>query len=100
MNNFIKDTISSTAFEHNRGDYAFNENVIFIDNVIDINIDTFEFEGNIKNYFARLGSNKKIKFSIPNADDTSDIHSGSNIQIGFNKLNSVILKKGQLAVDT
>ena len=70
------------------------------DNVIDINIDTFEFEGNIKNYFAKLGSNKKIKFSIPNSVDTSDIHSGSNIQIGFNKLNSVILKKGQLAVDT
>ena len=40
LNNFIKDTISSTAFEHNRGDYAFNENVIFIDNVIDSSLKT------------------------------------------------------------
>ena len=40
MNNFLNDTISSTAFEHSRGDYAFNENVIFIDNVIDSTLKT------------------------------------------------------------
>ena len=35
LNNFMKDTVSSTAFEHNRGDYAFNENIIFIDKIVD-----------------------------------------------------------------
>ena len=70
------------------------------DNIINIKVETFEFEGNIKNYFAKLNSNKNIKFSIPNSVDTSDITSGSNIQIGFSKKNSVILKKGQLAVDS
>ena len=29
---FVKDTISSTAFEHNRGDYGYYDNVIFLNN--------------------------------------------------------------------
>ena len=40
LNNFMKDTISSTAFEHSRGDYAFNENVIFIDKIVDSTLKT------------------------------------------------------------
>ena len=40
INNFFNDTLSSTAFEHNRGDYAFNENVIFIDNIVDSTLKT------------------------------------------------------------
>tara|TARA_Y100001970_G_scaffold78167_1_gene99491 strand:+ start:9326 stop:11035 length:1710 start_codon:yes stop_codon:yes gene_type:complete len=40
-NIFIKDTISSTAFEHNRGDYAYNENVIFINNKYENNLSSF-----------------------------------------------------------
>ena len=38
---FIKDTLSSTAFEHNRGDYAYNENVIFINNKYENNLSSF-----------------------------------------------------------
>lgn len=38
---FIKDTLSSTAFEHNRGDYAYNENVIFINNKYQNNLSSF-----------------------------------------------------------
>ena len=40
-NIFIKDTISSTAFEHNRGDYNYNENVIFINNKYENNLSSF-----------------------------------------------------------
>ena len=40
LNNFMKDTISSTAFEHSRGDYAFNENIIFIDKIVDSTLKT------------------------------------------------------------
>ena len=32
VNNFSNDTISSTAFDHNRGDYTFSENTIFFNN--------------------------------------------------------------------
>ena len=38
---FIKDTLSSTAFEHNRGDYGYNENVIFINNKYKNNLSSF-----------------------------------------------------------
>ncbi len=49
INNFFNDTISSTAFEHSRGDYAFNENVIFIDNIIDSTLKTI-FVAQLKKY--------------------------------------------------
>ena len=38
---FISDTCSSTAFEHNRGDYAHNENIIFINNKYENDISAF-----------------------------------------------------------
>ncbi len=38
---FVKDTLSSTAFEHNRGDYAYNENIIFINNKYKNNLSSF-----------------------------------------------------------
>ena len=39
--NFISDTSSSTAFEHNRGDYAHNENIIFINNKYENDVSAF-----------------------------------------------------------
>ena len=41
----------------------------------------------------------KIKFSVPNAIDTSSITSGSSIVLGFESSKSVILPKASLAID-
>ena len=69
------------------------------DNLIDVNVESFEFEGNIKNFYATLKSGTRIKFSIPNAIDTSSISSGTKLQLGFESLKSSILPKAQLAID-
>ena len=69
------------------------------DNQIDVNIESFEFEGNIKNFYATLSSGTRIKFSIPNAIDTSSISSGTKLQLGFESIKSSILPKAQLAID-
>ena len=69
------------------------------DNKIDVNIESFEFEGNLKNFYASLKSGAKIKFSVPNAIDTSSITSGSSIVLGFESSKSVILPKASLAID-
>ncbi len=69
------------------------------DNKINVNIESFEFEGNLKNFYARLQSGAKIKFSVPNAIDTSTISSGSSIALGFDSSKSVILPKASLAID-
>ena len=68
-------------------------------NFIKMNIESFEFEGNLKNFYASLKSGAKIKFSVPNAIDTSSITSGSSIVLGFESSKSVILPKASLAID-
>ena len=69
------------------------------DNKIEVNVESFEFEGNLKNFYASLKSGAKIKFSVPNAIDTSSISSGSTIELGFESSKSVILPKAPLAID-
>ena len=69
------------------------------DNQIEVNIESFEFEGNIKNFYATLNLGTRIKFSIPNAIDTSSISSGTKLQLGFESIKSSILPKAQLAID-
>ena len=69
------------------------------DNKLDVHVESFEFEGNLKNFYASLKSGAKIKFSVPNAIDTSSISSGSIIKLGFESSKSVILPKAPLAID-
>ena len=79
INNFFNDTLSSTAFEHNRGDYAFNENVIFIDNIVDSTLKTIfvaqskKYNGlesinsnsnPLQNYFFSLSKNTPLKIIL------------------------------------
>ena len=68
-------------------------------NSLPVIIDSFEFEGNIKNFYAHLKSGTKIKFSVPNAIDTSHIKNGSSINLGFDSQKSIILPKAPLAID-
>jgi len=69
------------------------------DNKIEVIIEGFEFEGNLKNFYANLKSGTRIKFSVPNAIDTSSITPGSTIELGFESSKSVILPKAPLAID-
>ena len=69
------------------------------DNKIIATIESFEFEGNLKNFYASLKSGLKIRFSVPNALDTSSISSGTQIILGFESSKSVILPKAALAID-
>ena len=69
------------------------------DNKIEVIIESFEFEGNLKNFYANLKSGARIKFSVPNAIDTSSITSGSTLELGFESSKSIILPKAPLAID-
>jgi len=56
-------------------------------------------EGNVKNFYASLNSGSKIKFSVANAIDTSEIEINSQIELGFDINKSIILPKGALATE-
>lgn len=62
-------------------------------------IENIEFEGNVKNFYASLNSGSKIKFSVANAIDTSEIEINSQIELGFDINKSIILPKGALATE-
>ena len=60
---------------------------------------TVTINRNLKNFYASLKSGLKIRFSVPNALDTSSISSGTQIILGFESSKSVILPKAALAID-
>ena len=62
-------------------------------------VENIEFEGNVKNFYASLSSGSKIKFSVANAIDTSEIEVNSQIELGFDASKSIILPKGALATE-
>ena len=62
-------------------------------------VENIEFEGNVKNFYASLNSGSKIKFSVANAIDTSEIEANSRIELGFDASKSIILPKGALATE-
>ena len=62
-------------------------------------VESFEFEGNIKNFYCSLNSGTKIKFSVANAVDTSGIGVGEKIKLTFESDKSTTLPVGPLAVD-
>ena len=50
-------------------------------------------------FYASLSSGSKIKFSVANAIDTSEIEANSQIELGFDASKSIILPKGALATE-
>ena len=68
-------------------------------NKLSVKIENIEFEGNVKNFYASLNSGSKIKFSVANAIDTSEIEASSQIELGFDTSKSIILPKGALATE-
>ena len=70
-----------------------------LDNIFKAKLKTIEFEGNLKNIYLNLDSNSNIKFSVPNAVDTSELVSDKEIELTFSSEKAIVLPKGSLAVD-
>jgi spermidine/putrescine transport system ATP-binding protein len=75
-----------------------NENNKF-DNTFSAKVSTIEFEGNLKNIYLKINSSMNVRFSVPNAVDTSELSSNKEVQLTFSSQKAVVLPKGTLAVD-
>ncbi len=70
-----------------------------LDNTFKARVNTIEFEGNLKNIYLKMDSNMNVRFSVPNAVDTSHLSSNKDIELTFSSEKAVVLPKGSLAVD-
>ena len=70
-----------------------------LDNVLSAKVGTIEFEGNLKNIYLKMESNINVRFSVPNAVDTSELSSNKEVELTFSSQKAVVLPKGALAVD-
>ena len=70
-----------------------------LDNIFKARLKTIEFEGNLKNIYLNLDSKLSIKFSVPNAVDTSELTPNKEIELTFSSEKAIVLPKGSLAVD-
>ena len=70
-----------------------------LENTFSAKVSTIEFEGNLKNIYLNINSSMNVKFSVPNAVDTSELSSNNEIELTFSSQKSVVLPKGTLAVD-
>ena len=75
-----------------------NENTN-LDNTFSATVHTIEFEGNLKNIYLKLNSDLNVRFSVPNAVDTSELVSGQKVNLTFSTQKAVVLPKGVLAVN-
>ena len=62
-------------------------------------VNTIEFEGNLKNIYLSINSNMNVRFSVPNAVDTSELSQNQKVELTFSSEKAVVLPKGSLAVD-
>ncbi len=70
-----------------------------LDNNFVAKLNTIEFEGNLKNIYLSINPNMNVRFSVPNAVDTSDLTQNKNVELTFSSEKAVVLPKGSLAVD-
>ena len=70
-----------------------------LDNVFSAKVSTIEFEGNLKNIYLKINSSMNVRFSVPNAVDTSDLSSNKEVELTFSSQKAIVLPKGALAVD-
>ncbi len=70
-----------------------------LDNNFVAKLNTIEFEGNLKNIYLSINPNMNVRFSVPNAVDTSDLSQNKNVELTFSSEKAVVLPKGSLAVD-
>ena len=70
-----------------------------LDNVLSAKVVTIEFEGNLKNIYLKMESNMNVRFSVPNAVDTSELSSNKEVELTFSSQKATVLPRGALAVD-
>ena len=70
-----------------------------LDNNFSAKVKTIEFEGNLKNIYLQMQNNMNVRFSVPNAIDTSELSPGKDVDLTFSSEKAIILPKGTLAVD-
>jgi len=70
-----------------------------LDNNFAARVNTIEFEGNLKNIYLKINSSMDVRFSVPNAVDTSDLSNNRDVDLTFSSKKAVVLPKGSLAVD-
>ncbi|MBI29688.1 MAG: Spermidine/putrescine import ATP-binding protein PotA [Alphaproteobacteria bacterium MarineAlpha5_Bin11] len=70
-----------------------------LDNTFTAKVNTIEFEGNLKNIYLKMNSDMSLKFSVPNAVDTSELSNNTDVELTFSSQKAIVLPKGALAVD-
>ena len=70
-----------------------------LDNNFIAKVNTIEFEGNLKNIYLSINSNMNVRFSVPNAVDTSELSNGKDVELTFSSQKAIVLPRGSLAVD-
>jgi spermidine/putrescine transport system ATP-binding protein len=70
-----------------------------LENIFLAKVNTIEFEGNLKNIYLKMKSDMNVRFSVPNAVDTSELSSNKEVELTFSSHKAVVLPKGTLAVD-
>ena len=70
-----------------------------LENIFLAKVNTIEFEGNLKNIYLKMKSDMNVRFSVPNAVDTSELLSNKEVELTFSSHKAVVLPKGTLAVD-
>ena len=70
-----------------------------LDNTFSAKVNSIEFEGNLKNIYLKMNSGMNVRFSVPNAIDTSHLSNNKDVELTFSSNKAVVLPKGTLAVD-
>ena len=70
-----------------------------LENNFKAKLKTIEFEGNLKNIYLNINSKMDVRFSVPNAVDTSQLSYDKDLELTFSSQKAIVLPKGSLAVD-
>ena len=70
-----------------------------LENNFNAKLKTIEFEGNLKNIYLNINSKMDVRFSVPNAVDTSHLSYDKDLELTFSSQKAIVLPKGSLAVD-
>ena len=70
-----------------------------LENNFKAKLKTIEFEGNLKNIYLNINSKMDVRFSVPNAVDTSHLSYDKDLELNFSSQKAIVLPKGSLAVD-
>ena len=68
-------------------------------NKFSANIETIEFEGNLKNIYLKTSTKKSIRFSVQSVFDTSALQPGTSVDLAFSSESAIVLPNGPLALD-